>query len=74
MPSAIRRRLGLTPGDEFTASIRAHRIVLTPDRRITSGSQARFGRNAVTGLPVVDTPATPLVDTAKIADALADFP
>ena len=51
VPSKIRRKLGLQPGDPLEAKIEGDDIVLTP-RKIRS-SKARVVRDPVTGLPVL---------------------
>jgi AbrB family looped-hinge helix DNA binding protein len=73
LPSRIRRRLGLQPGDSLEAEMDGDRIILTP-RRAQRGS-ARIVKDAVTGLPVL----TAGVDAAKLSseqvrEILSDFP
>lgn len=74
LPSAIRRRLGLLPGDEMSAVIQAHRIILTPSRRPASRARARIAKHPLTGLPVMRAPSAPVVDSEQVARALAEFP
>jgi len=73
LPSRIRRRLGLQPGDSLDAKLEGERIILIP-RRARRGS-ARIVKDPVTGLPVLTAGA----DAAKLTseqvhDILADFP
>lgn len=73
LPSRIRRRLGLQPGDSLDAELEGERIILIP-RRAPRGS-ARIVKDPVTGLPVLTAGA----DAAKLTgdqvrEILADFP
>jgi AbrB family looped-hinge helix DNA binding protein len=73
LPSRIRRRLGLQPGDSLDAEMDGQRIILTP-RRERRGT-ARIIKDPVTGLPVL----TAGTDAAKLTshqvhEILADFP
>lgn len=73
LPSPIRRRLGLQPGDSLDADLDGERIILTP-RRARRGS-GRIVKDTVTGLPVLTAGA----DAAKLTseqvhEILADFP
>ena len=73
VPSKIRRKLGLQPGDPLEAKIEGDDIVLTP-RKIRS-SKARVVRDPVTGLPVLSlgTKAAELT-SAEVREILSDFP
>ncbi|MBZ5645060.1 MAG: AbrB/MazE/SpoVT family DNA-binding domain-containing protein [Acidobacteriia bacterium] len=73
VPSSIRRKLGLQPGDSLEASLEGQRIVLTP-RRVRP-RKARIIRDPVTGLPVLTAgPKTPKLASAQVREILADFP
>ena len=73
LPSPIRLRLGLQPGDSLDAELEGQRIILTPRR--ARRASARIVKDPVTGLPVLTAGA----DAAKLTgeqvrEILADFP
>ena len=73
LPSPIRHRLGLQPGDFLDAELEGQRIILTPRR--ARRASARIVKDPVTGLPVLTAGA----DAAKLTgeqvrEILADFP
>jgi AbrB family looped-hinge helix DNA binding protein len=73
VPSRIRRKLGLQPGDSLEARIEGRQIVLTP-RKVRS-HKARIVRDPVTGLPVLTAgPKAPKLTSAEVREILADFP
>jgi len=73
VPSSIRRKLGLQPGDSLEASLEGQRIVLTP--RKVRPRRARIIRDPVTGLPVLTSgPKTSKLTSAQVREILADFP
>ncbi|HXU19457.1 MAG TPA: AbrB/MazE/SpoVT family DNA-binding domain-containing protein [Verrucomicrobiae bacterium] len=73
VPSQIRRKLGLQPGDSLEATVEGEKIVLTP-RRIRS-RKARIIRDPVTGLPVLTAgPKAPKLMSAEVREILAEFP
>jgi AbrB family looped-hinge helix DNA binding protein len=73
VPSRIRRKLGLQPGDALEASVEGQRIILTP-RKVRS-PKARIIRDPVTGLPVLTAgPKAPKLTSADVREILADFP
>jgi len=73
VPSQIRRKLGLQPGDTLEARVEGEKIVLTP-RRIRS-RKARIIRDPVTGLPVLTAgPKAPKLMSAEVREILAEFP
>jgi AbrB family looped-hinge helix DNA binding protein len=73
LPSRIRRRLGLQPGDSLDAEMEGERIILTP-RRPRRGS-ARIVKDPVTGLPVLTAGADAAKLTSEqVREILADFP
>jgi len=73
VPSYIRRKLGLQPGDSLEARVEGHHIVLTPRR--TRPRSARIVRDRVTGLPVLTAgPKAAKLTSAQVHEILADFP
>ena len=73
LPSRIRRRLGLEPGDSLDAQLDGNRSILTP-RRAQRGT-TRIVTDPFTGLPVL----TAGTDAAKLTselvrEILAEFP
>ena len=73
VPSQIRRKLGLQPGDPLDAVLDGERIVLTP-RRARRGS-ARIIKDPETGLPALTagTNAAELT-SEQVREILAEFP
>jgi AbrB family looped-hinge helix DNA binding protein len=73
VPSGIRRKLGLQPGDSLEARIEGQNIVLVP--RKVRAQKARIIRDPVTGLPVLTAgPKAPKLTSADVREILADFP
>jgi AbrB family looped-hinge helix DNA binding protein len=73
VPSSIRRKLGLLPGDSLEAKIEGQDIVLTP--RKARSRKARIIRDPITGLPVLTAgPKAPKLMSAEVREILADFP
>jgi len=73
LAGAIRRRLGLQPGDALDAKVQAGRIVLTP--RKTHSAKVRFLVDPTTGLPVLSAGATtPRLSSKQVREILAEFP
>ena len=73
VPSRIRRKLSLQPGDSLEAKVEGQQIVLTP--RKVRPRRARIIRDPVTGLPVLTAgPKTPKLMSAEVREILADFP
>jgi AbrB family looped-hinge helix DNA binding protein len=73
VPSNIRRKLGLQPGDSLEAKVEGQRIVLTP-RRVHL-RKARIVRDPVTKLPVLTAGAkAPKLTSAQVREVLTDFP
>jgi AbrB family looped-hinge helix DNA binding protein len=73
LPSRIRRRLGLQPGDSLDAELEGERIILTPRR--ARGGRARIVKDLVTGLPVLTAGADAAKLTSEqVREILADFP
>lgn len=73
VPSRIRRKLGLQPGDSLEASIEGQHIVLTPQK--VRSRKPRIIRDPVTGLPVLTAgPRAPKLTSAEVREILSDFP
>jgi len=73
VPSSIRRKLGLQPGDSLEARVQGQHIVLTP--RKVRPRNARIIRDPVTGLPVLTAgPRAPKLTSAQVREILSDFP
>lgn len=73
VPSRIRRKLGLQPGDSLEARVEGQNIVLTP--RKVRLPKARIIRDPVTGLPVLTAgPKAAKLTSAEVREILADFP
>ena len=73
VPSGIRRKLGLQPGDSLEARIEGQHIVLIPRKVRTR--KARIIQDPVTGLPVLTAgPKAPSLTSAEVREILADFP
>jgi len=73
VPSRIRRKLGLQPGDSLEAKVEGQHIVLTP--RKARPSKARITRDSLTGLPILTAGAkSPKLMSAEVREILADFP
>ena len=73
LPSRLRLRLGLQPGDSLDAELDGERIILTP-HRARRGS-ARIVKDRVTGLPVLTAGADAAKLTSdQVREVLAEFP
>jgi AbrB family looped-hinge helix DNA binding protein len=73
LPSRIRRRLGLQPGDALDAGIEGERIVLVPRR--PRRRRARIIEDRVTGLPVLTAGAdAATVTSEQVREILTEFP
>jgi AbrB family looped-hinge helix DNA binding protein len=73
LAGAIRRSLGLQPGDSLDAKVQAGRVVLTP--RKTRISKVTFLVDPITGLPVLSAGAgAPRLSSKQVRDILAEFP
>jgi AbrB family looped-hinge helix DNA binding protein len=73
LPSGIRRRLGLQPGDSLEAKLEGEHIVLTPRR--AARRSPRIIQDPVTGLPVLSAGANaPKLTSDQVQEILADFP
>ncbi|HEV2420607.1 MAG TPA: AbrB/MazE/SpoVT family DNA-binding domain-containing protein [Candidatus Acidoferrales bacterium] len=73
VPSRIRSKLGLQPGDALEAKVEGQHIVLTP-RKVRS-RKPRIIRDPVTGLAVLTAgPKAPKLMSAEVREILAGFP
>lgn len=73
LPGAIRRKLGLRPGDSLDASVKSGQIVLTP--RHARPAKAAIARDAITGLPVLSAgPGAPQLSSEQVQDILSNLP
>ena len=73
LAGAIRRKLGLQPGDLLDAKVQAGRVVLTP--RKTRFSKGTLLVDQLTGLPVLSAGlGTPQLSSKQVREMLADFP
>jgi AbrB family looped-hinge helix DNA binding protein len=73
LAGAIRRRLGLQPGDLLDAKVQARRVVLTP--RKTRFSKVTILNDPITGLPVLSAGGgSPRLSSKQVREILAEFP
>jgi AbrB family looped-hinge helix DNA binding protein len=73
LPSRIRNKLGLRPGDPLDASIEGGRVVLTPRKK--RARKPRIIKDPITGFPVVDLGRNaPILTSEEVKEMLADFP
>jgi AbrB family looped-hinge helix DNA binding protein len=72
LPSPIRRRLGLQPGDPLDAKVEGKRIVLTPRKK---RAKAKIVIDPVSGFPAVTLgPGAPVLSHKEVKEMLSDFP
>jgi len=73
LPSRIRNKLGLRPGDPLDASVEGDSIVLTPRKK--RGRKMRIIKDPITGFPVLTAgPNAPILTHKEVKELLADFP
>ena len=73
LPSRVRRRLGLQPGDSLAVELEGERIVLTP-RKVRPG-KARIIKDPITGLPALTFgEGEAKLTSEQVREILADFP
>jgi AbrB family looped-hinge helix DNA binding protein len=73
LAGAIRRRLGLQPGDSLDAKVQAGRVVLTP--RKTRFSNVTLLVDRITSLPVLSAGVgAPHLSSRQVREILAEFP
>jgi AbrB family looped-hinge helix DNA binding protein len=74
LPNAIRRRLGLQPGDPLEVKTEGARIVLTPQRK-RARRKAKIIIDPVSGFPALTLgPGAPKLTHKQVKEMLADFP
>jgi AbrB family looped-hinge helix DNA binding protein len=71
LPSVLRRKLGIEPGDPLEAKIEGDRIVLTPQRK--AKRKLRVQTSPVSGMTVIST-GGPKITSPMVYAALEDFP
>ncbi len=72
LPSRIRNKLGLRPGDPLDASVEGGGIVLTPRKK--RGRKVRIIKDPITGFPVLTAgPNAPILTSEQVKEILADF-
>jgi AbrB family looped-hinge helix DNA binding protein len=73
LAGAIRRKLGLQPGDSLDAKVRGGLIVLIP--RKTRFPKVKLLIDPVTGLPVLSAGAdSPRLSSKQVREILEEFP
>jgi len=73
LPSRIRRKLGLQPGDPLDAEVKGGSVVLTPRRKRSKKAKIIIDRR--TGLPVLTLgPHAPILTSKEVEEMLSDFP
>lgn len=73
LPSQVRNRLGLQPGDALDVQVEGERIILIPKRK--RQRKARIVTDPITGMPVLSAGAdAPTLTSEMVAELLKDFP
>lgn len=73
LPSPIRRKLGLRPGDPLDAKVQGGSVVLTPRRK--RSRKPRIVIDPLTGLPALTAgPDAPILTSKDVEEMLFDFP
>jgi AbrB family looped-hinge helix DNA binding protein len=73
LPSPLREKLGLKPGDPLDARLEGGSIVLTPRQR--RRRKARIVVDPRTGLAVLSAgPGAPILKNKQVKDILSEFP
>jgi len=73
LPSMLREKLGLRPGDALDVRLEGDAIVLRPRR--ARRRKARIIKDPITGLSVLTAgPGAPKLTSKQVAEMLADFP
>ena len=73
LPSPIRRKLGLQPGDPLEACVKGGSIVMTPLRK--RPGKASLGKDPLTGLPVLTAGSdAPALTSEQVREILSSFP
>ena len=73
LPTAVRRRLSLQPGDPLDVEVKNGHIILKP--RSKRQKKARIITDPITGMPVLSAgPDAPVLTSKQVAELLKDFP
>ena len=73
LPSPIRRKLGLQPGDPLDAEVKGGSVVLTPRKK--RPRKAKIIIDPRTGLPAFTLgPDAPILTSKEVQEILSDFP
>ncbi len=73
LPSPIRRKLGLRPGDPLDAEVKGGSVVLTPRKKRSKKAKMIIDRR--TGLPAITLgPGAPVLTSKEVEEMLSDFP
>ncbi len=73
LPSPLRRRLGIEPGDPLDVDVEDGRVILTPKKR--RRSKGKIVTDPVTGWPVLTAgPDAPILTSKEVAALLSNFP
>jgi len=73
LPSRLREKLGLRPGDALEVKLDGDAIVLRPRRK--RRRKVRIIKDPITGFPVLTAgPVAPILTHKQIKEMLADFP
>jgi AbrB family looped-hinge helix DNA binding protein len=73
LPSPVRRRLGIEPGDPLEVDIQGGRIILTPQKK--RRKKGRIIKDPATGLPVLSAGSdAPVLTSKEVAALLSNFP
>ena len=73
LPGAIRRKLGIQPGDRLIATVVEDHILLS--KRAEPARKGKIVYHPLTGLPAWDSwPDAPTLTHKQIKEMLADFP
>ena len=73
LPSRIRRKLGLRPGDPLDAKVEGGKVVLTPRRKRSRKSKIVI--DPLTVLPALTAgPDAPILTSEEVEELLSDFP
>jgi AbrB family looped-hinge helix DNA binding protein len=72
LPSPVRRKLGLRPGDPLDVRTEEGRIVLTPRRK--RPQKVSVSIDPITGLPVLSAgPYSPLLSSKEVQEILSSL-
>jgi AbrB family looped-hinge helix DNA binding protein len=73
LPSALREKLGLRPGDPLDARLEGDSVVLTPKQR--RRRKAKIVIDPRTGLAILSAgPGAPVLTSKQVSEILSEFP